>query len=159
MTPLATATSPFTASALLEELAAAGYDLAVVRNPACPPYLLHQFVSERPGLRIFVAKHARTSRDTLRLLASDVDARVRATAARHPHMPAGVLATLAGDDDFDVRASVASHQSTPAATLEALSSDHHSGIRAAVRANPRTPAHVRAYLALGNNVRPPARYR
>jgi hypothetical protein len=83
----------------------------------------------------------------LRLLASDANPRIRASAASSYHLPEDVAAALAHDPDREVRGWIARNETVSCDLLRELAGDDDEQVRAFVAVNYFAPEDAMARLA------------
>lgn len=83
----------------------------------------------------------------LRILATDVNPKIRESVASSPSTPADVFAALASDADQGVRGCVARNEATPCDLLRQLADDDSEMVRGWVAVNFYVPADVMERLA------------
>jgi hypothetical protein len=83
----------------------------------------------------------------LRLLATDANPKIRASAASSYHLPDDVAAALAQDPDAEVRSWLARNETVSCDLLRQLAHDDEESVRAFVAVNYSAPADAMADLA------------
>ncbi len=83
----------------------------------------------------------------LRLLASDPNPKIRASAASSYHLPDDVAAALAADPDAEVRRWIARNETVSCDLLRQLAHDEEESVRAFVAVNYYAPDDAMAELA------------
>ena len=83
----------------------------------------------------------------LRLLATDLNAKIRESVASSYHAPADLFEALSRDPDEGVRACLARNESTPCDVLRDLADDESATVRGWVAVNFAVPADVMERLA------------
>lgn len=83
----------------------------------------------------------------LRLLAADVNSKIRESAASSQHTPEDLFETLAADSDEGVRACVARNETAPRGVLRSLVDDPSERVRGFLAVNFSLPADVMQRLA------------
>ena len=104
-------------------VAAHGQGEADPRDIEATGELWTRVITQRPELRIVVARNRTIPRSVVERLAADKDASVRDAIARRRATPWQVLERLAKDADSGVRLAVAYNTSAPRRVLEILSRD------------------------------------
>lgn len=83
----------------------------------------------------------------LRLLATDVNPKIRESVASSPHTPEDLFIALAADDDEGVRTCVARNESAPCDVLRSLVNDPSERVRGFLAVNFFVPHDAMARLA------------
>ena len=94
------------------------------------------------------ARNPSASGDTLTILATDDNWRVRWAVAGNQNTPVEVLNRLAEDENWEVRFAVAKNPKIPPEAAIRLSTSEVSQIRQALSENPSVPEHIRVGLSL-----------
>ena len=83
-----------------------------------------------------LAKNPNTSQETLKVLVTDDDWRIRYEVATNPNTPQETLQLLATDEDYYVRHWTARNPNTSPETLKVLATDKDSFVRHGISLNP-----------------------